>query len=381
MKIVQTPVRFYPFTGGVENYVYDLSKELVRRGHDISVICANEPKSKKEEVINGIRVKRISFAGKISNTNITPGLPFELLREDFDLIHAHLPTPWSADWSAIISIIKRKPLVLTYYNDIVGYDSASRLAQLYNHTSLHIVLKRANRIIIIQPNYLHMSPYLREYGDKIEVISAGVDVDKFRPIEGPLEKELHSPTLFFLSVLDRYHKYKGLDDLLRALAIVKAKINDVKLVVGGDGALLNHYRNASNALGLEQNVDFVGFIPDDAIVRRYNECDMFVLPSLSPEQEGFGMVLLEAMACGKPVVSTEIVGVAEDIKRTGAGIIVERGNVESLAQAILDLLQNRDLAVKMGAVGRKLVEENYNWGEVAKRFEHVYRDLLSTTTP
>ena len=75
MKIVQTPVRFYPFIGGVENYVYYLSKELVKLGHDITVICANEPVSKKQEAVDGIEIKRLSYFGKIANTNITPQLP------------------------------------------------------------------------------------------------------------------------------------------------------------------------------------------------------------------------------------------------------------------------------------------------------------------
>src|SRR5664280_2480803 len=97
MKIVQTPVRFYPFTGGVENYVYYMSKELVKLGHDVKVICANEPSSIKEEIVDGINIKRLHYITKIANTNITPGFPFALSSEDFDIIHTHIPTPWSAD--------------------------------------------------------------------------------------------------------------------------------------------------------------------------------------------------------------------------------------------------------------------------------------------
>ena len=128
MKILQTPVRFYPHVGGVENYVYNLSRELVKMGHEMSVVCANEPKTKNYEVIEGVKIKRLYYPFKIANTNITPNLPYALSKEGFDLIHTHLPTPWSADWSALISKIKGKPLVLTYHNNIVGFGVASHLA-------------------------------------------------------------------------------------------------------------------------------------------------------------------------------------------------------------------------------------------------------------
>jgi len=372
MKILQTPVRFYPFTGGVENYVYNLSRELVKLGHDVTIVCANEPAGKKEEVIDGIKIKRLSYLGKVANTNITPRLPFKLLREEFDLIHTHLPTPWSADWSAIAAMARRRPLVLTYHNDIVGEGYANSIAQVYNHTGLKLVLERAKKIIITQPNYLSSSSYLEKYEDKVEAVSVGVDAEKFRP----MNTENEGNTLFFLSVLDRFHEYKGLDYLLQALNTVKEEVPDVKLIVGGEGELLDRYRQVSSSLGLEENVEFVGFIPDDKIVQYYNRCDLFVLPSISAEQEGFGMVLLEAIACGKPVISTGIVGAAKDLNEKGAGIIVECGDAKGLAEAILHILQKKDRATKMGAAGRCLVEEKYRWRTVAERVEKVYEELI-----
>ncbi|MCE7698473.1 MAG: glycosyltransferase family 4 protein [Methanobacterium paludis] len=357
MKIIQTPVRFYPFIGGVENYVYYLSRELVKLGHDIDVICANEPESKKEESIEGINVKRLSYIGKVANTNITMGLPLALLREDFDIIHTYIPTPWSADWSSISSKIKRKPLVVTYQNDIMGNGFADHIAGFYNSTGLKSLLKQADKIIITQPNYLNFSPYLKGYADKIEVIPVGVDVDTFKP----LKCQRRENTIFFLSLLDEFHKYKGLDYLLKALQIIKNEIPDVKLLVGGKGVLLEHYQEMVNSLGLQENVEFHGFIPDDRIVEYYNSVDVFVLPSISSVQEGFGIVALEALACETPVVSTEIVGVAEDIKKNNAGLIVEPKNATALADAIIKILKNKDLQKKIGCNGRKLVKDIYTW--------------------
>jgi glycosyltransferase involved in cell wall biosynthesis len=371
MKIIHTPVRFYPFIGGVENYVYYSSREMVKLGHQVTVICANEPHLKKEATIDGVKVKRLSYFGKVANTNITLGLPFALLNENFDIIHTHLPTPWSADWSNIISRIKNKPLVVTYHNDIIGDGLASHMAGFYNSTALKLILNAADKIIITQPNYIHSSPYLGKYEDKIDVIPNGVDIEKFKPLKIKREKN----TIFFLSLLDEFHKYKGLDYLLKALKEIKNQINDVKLIIGGEGVLLDYYSKLVDEMGLKDNVEFHGFIPDEKIVDYYCRSSVFVLPSVSAKQEGFGIVALEALACETPVISTEIVGVASDIKKSNSGIIVSPKDVDGLVNAIIKILED-DTVKYMGLRGRKLVKEKYTWSGIAKMTEKIYKDLV-----
>ena len=372
MKILQTPIRFYPFIGGVENYVYYLSQELVKKGHQVRVICANEPPSSREETIEGIQVKRINYLGKLANTNLTPGLPYALSKENFDVIHTHIPTPWSADWSYMASKFKNKPLIVTYHNDIIGNGAAHHIAKLYNSTALKLLLNHASKIIITQPDYLQSSPYLKRYEDKIEVIPNGVDVRKFKPLN--LTKDNNS--LFFLSLLDEFHQYKGLDYLLKSLKIVKEEVNDFKLVVGGEGKLLDYYKKMTNDLGLENSVEFHGFIPHEKIVEYYNKCRAFVLPSISSKQEGFGIVALEALACETPVISTDIVGVSDDLKEVNAGIIIPPRDVEKLAQAIIELLTNQELSEKMGVRGRKLVQDKYTWLKISEMAENLYERVL-----
>ena len=373
MKIVQTPVRFYPFIGGVENYVYYLSKELVRRGHQIEVICANEPQSINIDNIEGIKVKRLSYLGRIANTNITPQLPLILSQEDYDIIHTHIPTPWSADWSAVLSKIKNKPLVITYHNDIIGEGIVDYIARFYNSTFLKLLLKRADKIIITQPSYLKSSDYLRDYQDKIEVIPNGVDVDKFQP-----RKTFNDDyTIFFLSLLDEFHRYKGLDYLLKTLQIVKKEIPNFKLVVGGKGVLVDYYKKMAASMGLVDNVEFTGFISDDEIVGYYNQANVFVLPSTSSLQEGFGIVALEALACQIPVITTDIVGVAEDLVAVNGGLVVPPKDVVKLAEAIIIIFKDRELQKEMGKRGRKLVMEKYTWKSVASNMEKLYKIICS----
>jgi glycosyltransferase involved in cell wall biosynthesis len=366
MKILQTPVRLYA-AGGVESYVRSLSRSLVDLGHNVSVICSDS--SRDADPDQRISVKALRCAGKIANTNITPMLPLELLREDFDLMHTHIPTPWSADWSAIACMAKKKPLVLTYHNDIVGEGYAGQVAGLDNATALKLLLMRAGRILVARPRYV--SARLKHCMEKVRFVPVGVNAEAFCRRRARDEGDI-----FFLSVLDEFHRYKGLDVLLEALKAVKAEIADVRLVVGGGGALLDNYRCQVQALGLEENVSFVGRIAKEKLADFYSGCRLFVLPSLSAEQEGFGIVPLEAMACSSPVVVTKIAGVADDVAKREAGMVVSPGDARELAKAISLILRDEQMAARMGLAGRRLIEEKYSWKRVAAQVESVYREVV-----
>jgi len=371
MRILQTPPRFYPYIGGVENYVYFLSRELVKMGHQVKVFCADEPKGGDAE-IEGIQVKRLAHIAKVANTNITYWLPKRIFQEDCDLIHTHLPTPWSADVSAQAALLKNKPLVLTYFNDIMGRGMYSCVAAAYNFTALKILLKLTRKIIVLHRKYVDYSPYLKKHMKKIEIIPPGVDLERFQVIApGRRNKK----TVLFLGLLDEYHRYKGLDYLIRAMSLVKNEIPEVRLVIGGGGILEQEYRKLSVSLGLEGEVEFAGTIPMKGVAKYYEACDVFVLPSLSSEQEGFGIVLLEAMACGRPVITTDITGPAEKIKESGSGIVVAPQDIPALAEAIRDILKDENYALKMGMLARRLVEEQYSWSRVAQYVERLYYEI------
>lgn len=372
MKVLQTPPRFYPYIGGVENFVYYLSKELTKLGHKVKVICANEP-SIGDGIIEGIEVKRLNYIGKIANTNITLGLPKAIFNEDFDVIHTHLPTPWSADWSAIVSLIKNKPLFLTYHNDIVGMGVNRYIAKIYNLFSLRFLLKRVHKIFITQKNYLKTSAFLKPFRNKIVVNPPGVDLDKFKPLNFPKSED---NLIFFLSKLDKFHFYKGLDYLLLSLKKVIQKIS-LKLYVGGEGELSNYYKELVKKNGLENAVVFLGRLTDEELVRFYNLCDIFVLPSISSVQEGFGLVALEAMACKKPVIVTDIVGVAEDVKKYNIGIVIgSPKNIEELSEALKYLLLNKDKCEEMGRNAYNLVKNKYTWQNHVDILEKEYLKVV-----
>lgn len=377
MRIVQTPARYYPFTGGVERVVRAISHELVRRGHAVTVICAAEPDEGPSDD-QGVRVVRLPYLMKVANTNITPTLPWQLIRQEFDLIHTHLPTPWCADYSAILGRLRGRPVVTTYYNDIVGAGAARLVAAGYNATLLKLTLGLSSRIIVNSPT-LPRSPGspLRLYTNKVTMLPNGVDTERFRPAP-----ELRQPrTIGFVGLLDAYHAYKGLDVLLEAMAGLVAGVRDTRLLVAGTGTLLEHYRQRVRDQGLTANVEFLGFIPESELTSFFNRCSLFVLPSTSALQEGFGLVALEALACGVPVVVSEAAGVAAFLQGNDGARIVPANDPLALQRAVRVLLEDPERAAAAGRAGRGLVESTFSWRRLIDDVEAVYQTCLQQAKP
>lgn len=320
--ILQTPIRFYPAIGGVENHVYYLSKELVDNGNTVKVICANEPQSNHVNM-HGIAVERLAYQFKITNTNITFSLPLRILRSQFEVVHTHMPTPWSADWSVLIAKAMKKRSVITIHNDMDKSTFLGKLVtKLYLFTLFKLTLTLVDKIIIVNPDWENSfnatKKMLKPYKRKMSLIPNGIDLSLFRKINANTVKK---NSLLFISVLDKHHKFKGLDYLLDALKLVKKDFLDIELTIIGEGELKEYYQQKTEALGLNGTVRFVGEMKQEDLIGYYNTASVFILPST--EIEGFGIVLLEAMACNVPVIATSIVGTSSDIKKYNTGIVVE----------------------------------------------------------
>jgi len=373
LKIIHTPARFYPDIGGVNKYVLDLSEQLVKTGHTVKVICANEPNSDLKN-INGINIRRLKYLFKVTNTNITLTLPFEILRSKFDIIHTHMPTPWSADISILIGKIMKKKTVITIHNDMDKTSFLSKIiTEIYLHTIFLLSLSLVDKIIIVndewEKSFSNTSNILKRYKNKISFLPNGVNNEFFKPLNIRREKD----TVLFVSVLDKHHKFKGLDYLLKAIEIVKESIPDIKLIIVGEGELKKFYINIAKDLNIEKNVEFLGEKKQKDLVKLYSKSSLFVLPSI--EIEGFGIVAIESMACKTPVVVTNIVGAAKDIKENNSGLIVPPKNLQALAESIIKILKNPKLSEKMGQNGAELVKERYSWKKIAKSVENTYEKI------
>lgn len=366
MKILQTPPRIWT-AGGVETYVYHLSAKLAARGHQVTVLCADG--GKPGIIPEGVRVLNLRSIARIGNTPITPLLPFTLIQTDTEIIHTHLPTPWSSDWSGIISSLRDIPLVLTYHSGITGQGAAGIIARFYNRTSLRRLFDRANTIILARRTF--MPAWMEPWRSKIEIIPIGVDA-AFHPVRKEMDIDI-----FFLSVLDQFHHFKGIEILFDAVRMIAQDRPNLRVAIGGGGPELFHYMARVRDLGIERQVRFVGYIPQEEMNDWYTRSRIFILPSTDPALETFGIVLLEAMAAGRPVITTEITGPADDIRSWGAGIIVRRNSPSDLARAITTLLEDEDIANQMGARGRQLVEKQYKWPAIAVQIEGIYKKLLN----
>jgi glycosyltransferase involved in cell wall biosynthesis len=366
LRIIQTPARFSPAHGGVERYVLELSAQLAARGNDVTVVCADEPHA-ESCVVQGVKAIRLPYIMKVANTNITPALFRTLMSQSFDIMHTHIPTPWSADISALVSLFKHKPLFVTYHNDLTGRGVSGLIAYLYNSTFLHLVLWRAKKIIITQPRYVEYSRRLKLHKKKVVTISPGVT-----PPLMTNRFERKQAQVAFMSVLDRHHEYKGLDILLEAMTQVRDKISDAELLVGGGGELIPKYERQAKALGISDSVQFLGCLPDNALAELYGSSSVFVLPSLNT-LEGFGIVALEALSYATPAITTHLAGSSEFITRHRAGLIVPPGDAELLARAIVDLLVDHEEAQSMGMRGAAAVNREFSWDSIAGKMAGIYR--------
>lgn len=369
LRILFTPPRYAPYVGGVEEHCRGYARELRRRGHNVTICCADEGSPLAR--VDGIPVRRCRTALKVANTNITPGLPLHLAMAQADIIHTFLPTPWSADWSAIIGKVRGIPVVVSYDNNIVGQRAAAVVATSYNRLLLNLTLRATDRILVLNSWYAERSPQLAPFRHKLHIVPPGIDTTLFAPDGGPR----WTATFFFLSILDEYHRYKGLDVLLQAMALVVKDVPTAKLIVGGSGPLHAEFAGLAQRLNLGANVEFRGYVPQAELLTLYRRCTAFVLPSTSADQEGFGIVAAEAMACGAPVIVSGVVGLAEGIEQQRAGLIVPAGKLAPLTRALRALAASG--ADGMGKRGRALVEQQCNWRVLGERLETHYRQVLA----
>ena len=370
MNVVEVVVRFHPYVGGVENTVWHLSRRLVARGHRVTVVCAAEPAGPPE--VEGVRVVRLPYRAKLGNTNLSRGIMRAVAEAKPDLVHTHLPTAWWADAAAVASRRLGVPLVLTYNNDLVGEGGKGAVAWIYNRLVLPRLLAAADRIVV--PNPAYPSPHLPPFRGKTLSIPWGVDAAAFRPSPLPEEPPL---VVGFLAILDEHHGYKGLDVLLAAGRELARRDVPFRFEVGGQRAREAGYRQLAAELGIADRVRFRGFVPEAELHAFYAGCQAFALPSTDARQEGFGLVLLEAMACGRPVVTTPVVGMATAIEEAGAGVLVPAGDPIALADALARLAADPDERREMGVRARRLVEERFAWERVTDAYERLFAELVA----
>ncbi|MEM0372800.1 MAG: glycosyltransferase [archaeon] len=368
MKILVVSKYFLPFFGGIESVVYYNAKYLAKKGHDVVVIASEHKKGlPKTETIDGIGVVRVPTLFKFSAAPINPAVFFEVMKRDFDICNIHEPNPFNNFLACAACFLKKKPFVVTYHSDIIGRGGILKpFFWLYKNFTQRIIFARAKMIMPTSPQYVRISDTLPSVDrKKITVIPNGVDLAKFRHLK---KKRRKNEVLF----IGRLIYYKGLDVLIKAMKEVVERVPDAKLKIAGTGELEAELKALAKQLKLEKNIKFLGRVSDKELERLLNESAVFVLPSVH-RSEAFGIVILEAMSAGCPVITTDISGTV--YAAGDAGIIVKNKNVGDLADAIIRVLKDEKLQKRMSKLGLKQAKR-FQWKNIAEMTEQVYKKVL-----
>jgi len=294
-----------------------------------------------------------------------------------DVVNGHTPVPFFADMAQRAA--GSTPYVLTYHNDIGKDRGILRfIAFLNNQVVMKRTLAGSRAIVATSARYVAESPYLRRRVDRVHLVPPGVDLDRFNSKVQPLGVEGISgerPFIMFVGSLRSSHAHKGVPILLEAFARLPVLERPPALVIVGEGDALPSYRVRARELGILQDVRFLGYVSDADLARYYRAASMLVLPS-TDSSEGFGMVLLEAGACGTAVIGSAVGGVPAAIEEGRTGILVPPRDVRALTGAIHRLLQDRDLRERLGVAGEAKVRLNHDWSLLADLYVEVLRSVV-----
>lgn len=373
MRIALVSPYDYPFPGGVTQHIYYLDKHLRELGHQVKIIapCAgSEPEELPENVVvTTTKVISIPFSGSKARIPYSPMVNWRvrgaLHEEDFDILHAH------------------EPMTLPVPIMALTHSRAVNVGTFHAYRDTHVIYKYGRRVF--QPFFdkLHgkiavseaaRDTVARYFGGEFVIIPNGIDVERFagehvRPLEQYLDGR---PNILFVGRLD---PRKGFKHLLRAFPYIKKEFPRARLLVVGaytKEEVTDHllYAREQHITG----VKFVGRVSDDDLPRYYRTCDVFCAPSTG--FESFGIVLLEAMAAGKPTVASDIPGYRDLLADGKEGFLTEPKNERALAEALVQILRNEGLQRAMGREGQAKARL-YSWRQVTLRVLEFYEELLT----
>ncbi len=359
---------YYPsIVGGVERLLNTLCQGLMHR-FSIRVLVNSRRLFSCVERQDGIEVIKVAELGRLLSTPLSPSFSLWLRHLKSDLYHIHSPNPM-AEVSWLLARPKGK-LVVTYHSDVVRQ---ALTFTLYRPLFLRF-LREAERIIVASPNIIEGSSILPEFRGKCVVIPWGVEMKRFQLTpsvkqEAATLRERYGPRLVLF--VGRLTYFKGLPYLLEAMHAI-----DARLLVIGDGPLRRTLEAQVDRLGLDGKVIFLGSVSDETLTAYLHACDLLILPS-SHRSEGFGIVQLEAQACGKPVISTELgTGTSFANLHQVTGLVVPPRDPQALVEAITRLLRDEDLRRRLGEAGKERVRTEFSSERMVEQVAALYEELL-----
>jgi len=375
MRVLQLG-KYWRKDGGIETHVKTLCKSLASAGVDVVNLVSSIDRRGNRFEIDGYTVVESPSLGVCSSTSMTPSMVLDARRlqaeKPFDIVHLHFPDPMSHLVS--LALPARIPRVITWHSDIV---KQRHLLKLYRPFQLREIM-RAKAIVAATPSHFESStqipakyPAAQKY-----VIPFGMDFGwlDLTPIIAAKAETIKAQTAggFLVFALGRHVEYKGFDVLIRAIQHTIAY-----LVLGGEGPLTSQLKTLAQQLGVADRVRFAGRLNQAELAAHYHACDILCLPSITPN-EAFGIVQIEAMACGKPVICTQLNnGVNAINPNMYTGLTTPANNPHALAQAIEQLQYDQPLRRRLGLNAKQHSYDQFSIQHMVKQQLRVYENLLA----
>ncbi|EKQ52695.1 MAG: glycosyltransferase [Methanobacterium sp. Maddingley MBC34] len=367
-------------------------REIAKKGHQVHVL-APYTGGETEYTLEGVHVERFHYfyprrfeklsgrAGMIDNVKegflvkiqVLTFLFFNVVHslrklKNMDIVHVQWPIP-----NGLGAIFLKKIYGISYINTIHGeeihlskrYHVLFALRWLVNNSSKTITNSTATRKFCLEAGF---------DGDKIDVIPFGVDTDFFRPLDVYKDENI-----FQILSVGYLIERKGFEYLIRAMPHVLEQHKYARLKIVGSGPLESELKGLIYELDLGDEVEIVKNVSDEELLMIYNSSDLFVLPSIVDSQgntEGLGVVLLEAIACGLPVIGSDVGGIPDIIINGETGLLVNEKDIKEIAEKINCAIENRPQMKKIATNGFKTVENNFSWGKIAELYLNIYKTLL-----
>ena len=379
MKILIVLTYYRPHISGLTIYVERLARALAQRGHRVTVLTSHYDKDlPRRQVLDGVTVIRHPVLYRVSKGSIMPGFlsrAWVLMRQN-DIVSVHLPQAEGGVLAFIGRALARKPVVLTYHSDLqLPPGFINRVIDRLVFWSNSMAAVFADRISAYTEDFARHSPYLSKFSSKIVVIPPPIQISPPDPdAVSALKQRYHANGHAVVGFAARFAEEKGINYLLGSIPLVREKIPAVKYLLAGQ------YQNVIGENVWERlqpqiqqyrdYLEFLGQVPVEEMGNFFGACDVLTVPSIN-STETFGLVQVEAMLSGCPVVATNLPGVREPIRMTGMGQVVPIKDARALADAIVRVLQNRDQYVRP----RQEIAEMFAIEKTVAAYERLFEQL------
>ena len=372
---------YRPHYSGLTIYTERLARALTERGHHVTVLTSRFDASlPAEEFQDGVRIIRPWVMFRVSKGVIMPSMPIWAWKiiSQVDIVNSHVPQPDAAVMTTISRIL-RKPSVLTYHCDLqLPEGIVHYLANQGSHFANIVSARYADAIVTNTLDYAENSPFLSDYMEKVHAIPPPIELNEIDPVvlAAFREKNAIQAGQRIIGMASRLATEKGVEFLVKALPKVLEKYPNARVLFAGQYQDVLGEDTYSQKLAplieeLGDHWTFLGVLPSEEFSAFFHEAEVTVLPSIN-STESFGMVQVESMTCGTPVISTDLPGVRQPVKMTGMGRTVPPRNAPALSQALIEILDHPN-----GYGGdQQAVKSRFSPSTIAEQYENLFNQLL-----